>query len=99
MSKHKKISIVEFTKRYSTEEACREHLVEQGGTSMRHQKSKQKRGVLAPILLFALLAALLASAFLLAQYSYTSATEKNANEALADQVDTDADDETDENGV
>lgn len=29
MSKHKKISIVEFTKRYSTEEACREHLAEQ----------------------------------------------------------------------
>lgn len=66
---------------------------------MRHQKAKQKRGVLAPILLLALLAALLASAFLLAQYSYTSATEKNANEALADQVDTDAEDETDENGV
>ncbi|MCC8074497.1 MAG: hypothetical protein LIO95_00910 [Clostridiales bacterium] len=43
--------------------------------------------------------ALLTSAFLLAQYSYTSATEKNANEALADQVDTDAEDETNENGV
>lgn len=28
MSKHKKISIVEFTRRYSTEEACREHLAE-----------------------------------------------------------------------
>ncbi|MCD7757206.1 MAG: IS1595 family transposase, partial [Clostridiales bacterium] len=29
MSKRKKISIVEFTRRYSTEEACREHLAEQ----------------------------------------------------------------------
>lgn len=29
MSKHKKISIIEFTRRYSTEEACREHLAEQ----------------------------------------------------------------------
>ncbi|MCD8146358.1 MAG: class B sortase [Clostridiales bacterium] len=66
---------------------------------MRQQKAKQKRGVLAPILLLALLAALLASAFLLAQYSYTATTEKNANEALADQVDTNAEDETDENGV
>ncbi|MCD7830190.1 MAG: hypothetical protein LUG58_07110 [Clostridiales bacterium] len=43
---------------------------------MRQQKAKQKRCGLAPILLLALLAALLASAFLLAQYSYTSTTEK-----------------------
>lgn len=63
------------------------------------KKAKKKRRGLERILGLALLAVLLVSAYMLAQYYYTSAQEQAANDALADQVDTDAGDETDENGV
>lgn len=67
---------------------------------MRQKSAKKRRcGVLERIVILALLAVFLVSAFMLAQYYFTSATEKAANSALAEQVDTDAEYETDEDGV
>ncbi len=66
---------------------------------MEQKKAKKRRRPLERIVMLALLAVLLVSAFMLAQYYYTSAQEQAANDALAAQVDTDAGDETDEDGV
>ncbi|MCD7929356.1 MAG: class B sortase [Clostridiales bacterium] len=66
---------------------------------MGQKRAKKKRRGLERILGLALLAVLLVSAFMLARYYYTSSREQAANDALADLADTDAGDETDENGI